>query len=151
MQATTPVSKIMTRKPEFVTPKDSMETVRRCFEKRGFHHIPVVDEGKLAGIVSYTDYLQLIRTIFDNVQEDRENEKVLNATLVRDVMTKHVLCLQADDTAEAALRIFKANQFHSLPVVDENDHLIGIVTTYDLMKVLEEVFLLQTESVVNPG
>ncbi len=37
--------------------------------------------------------------------------------------------------------VFKANQFHSLPVVDDKGHLVGIVTTYDLMRVLEDVFL----------
>jgi len=150
MQSTTPISRIMTRKPETIKPSDTMEDVRRIFEKRGFHHIPVLDQGKLVGLVSYTDYLQLIRSIFDNSQETRLNEKVLHATVVEDVMTKHVLCLSQDDTVENALLIFKANQFHSLPVVDARQHLVGIITTYDLMKVLESVFAEQAEKVDNP-
>lgn len=142
MQATTSVTKLMTKKPETVKPTDTMEDVRRIFEKRGFHHIPVVEEdGKLVGLVSYTDYLQLIRSIFTNEQESRVNETVLNATLVKDVMTKSLLCLSKDDSAQTALRIFKTNQFHSLPVVDDQQHLIGIITTYDLMKVLEKIFI----------
>ena len=131
----------MTRKPETIKPSDSMEEVRKIFEKRGFHHIPVLEGDRLVGLVSYTDYLQLIRTVFDNDQETRVNEKVLNATLVKDVMTQNLLCLSPTDTTEAALRVFKANQFHSLPVVDDKGHLVGIVTTYDLMRVLESVFL----------
>lgn len=127
-----------------------MEAVRRIFEKRGFHHIPVLEGNKLVGLVSYSDYLQLIRTIFDNSMEARANEKVLNATVVADVMTKNVLCLSQHDTAEQALRIFKANQFHSLPVIDEQQHLVGIITTYDLMKVLETIFVEQAEKVDNP-
>lgn len=141
MQADTPISRIMTRKPETVTPTDTMEVVRLIFEKHGFHHIPVVDDGKLVGLVSYTDYLQLIRSVFDNKQEIRANEKVLNAVVVKDVMTKSLLCLSADDSTETALRLFKANQFHSLPVIDDKNRLVGIVTTYDLMRVLESVFL----------
>ncbi len=141
MQANTPIARIMTRKPETIKPSDSMEEVRKIFEKRGFHHIPVLEGDRLVGLVSYTDYLQLIRTVFDNDQETRVNEKVLNATLVKDVMTQNLLCLSPTDTTEAALRVFKANQFHSLPVVDDKGHLVGIVTTYDLMRVLESVFL----------
>ena len=141
MQANTPISRIMTRKPETVKPADTMEAVRKIFEKRGFHHIPVVDGERLVGLVSYTDYLQLIRTVFDNGQETRVNEKILNATLAKDVMTESLLCLSPADTTETALRVFKANQFHSLPVVDDKGHLVGIVTTYDLMRVLEDVFL----------
>lgn len=151
MRSTTPISRVMTRKPETVKPTDTMEEVRKIFEKRGFHHIPVVEKNKLVGLVSYTDYLQLIRSIFDNKQEVRLNEKVLHATVVEEVMTKHVLCLSQEDTVENALLIFKANQFHSLPVVDAHQHLVGIITTYDLMKVLESFFVEQAEKVDNPG
>ncbi len=136
-----PVSRIMTPKPTTVAPNDTMDTVRQLLEKGGFHHLPVVEGGKLVGLISYTDYLRLIRNVFSNPQEIRANERVLHATLVKDVMTEHLLCLAPDDTVEAALRIFKANQFHSLPVVDEHQHLLGIVTTLDLMRVLETVFL----------
>ena len=146
MRAVTPVVKIMSKKPETVTPEDNMESVRKIFEKKGFHHVPVVQQGKLVGIVSYTDYLRLIRNLFDNPHEERANEKVLGATLVRDVMTKHVLCLGPNDSLESAVRVFKTNQFHALPVVDENRRLMGIVTTYDLMKVLEKLFVEQMET-----
>ncbi len=144
MQAATSIYKIMTRHPETVTPNDTMEAVRKIFERRGFHHIPVVEGEKLVGLVSYSDYLQLIRTLFDNNMEVQANEKLLHATLVADVMTKSLLCLTKEDTAETALRIFKTNQFHSLPVVDDNGNLVGIITTYDLMKVLEKVFVEQS-------
>lgn len=146
MQSTTPIFKIMTKNPEIVQPSDTMEEVRKIFERRGFHHIPVVEDKVLVGLVSYTDYLQLIRTVFDNNQEQHVNEKVLHATIVKEVMTKSLLCLTKEDSVETALRIFKANQFHSLPVVDDNGHLVGIITTYDLMKVLEKVFVGQTTS-----
>lgn len=134
----------MTRHPETVKPNDTMEEVRKIFERRGFHHIPVLEGEKLVGLVSYTDYLQLIRTLFDNNQEVQANEKLLHATLVKDVMTESLLCLTKEDTAETALRIFKTNQFHSLPVVDDEGRLVGIITTYDLMKVLEKVFVEQS-------
>lgn len=141
MQASTPIFKIMTKQPETVAPNDTMEEVRQVFEKRGFHHVPVVENEILVGLVSYTDYLSLVRSVFDNNQEVRNNEQVLHATIVREVMTTDLLCLSKNDTVEDALRIFKANQFHSLPVVDEHKHLVGIITTYDLMKVLERVFV----------
>lgn len=144
MTADLPVSRIMTSKPTTVAPTDSMDTVRQVLEKGGFHHLPVVEKGRLVGIVSYTDYLRLIRNVFSNSQETRANERVLKATLVKDIMTDHLLCLSPDDTVETALRIFKANQFHSLPVVDEHMRLLGIVTTLDLMRVLETIFLEQT-------
>ena len=150
MQATTPVYQIMTKNPEAVTPSDTMEAVREIFERHGFHHVPVVEDNKLVGLVSYTDYLRLVRSIFDNKQESKKKKKTLHATVVEDVMTRNLLCLSKEDSAETALRIFKTNQFHSLPVIDDNNKLVGIVTTYDLMKVLERIFITSTNSVENP-
>jgi CBS domain-containing protein len=144
MTADMPVSRIMTAKVTTVSPTDTMDTVRQLLEKGGFHHLPVVEERRLVGLISYTDYLRLIRNVFSNNQEARVNERILQATLVKDVMTEHLLCLSPNDTVETALRLFKANHFHSLPIVDEHMHLLGIVTTMDLMRVLETVFIEQT-------
>lgn len=133
----------MTPNPKAVTPDDTMEVVRHYFEKHGFHHVPVIEHGILVGMISYTDFLGLISTVFENGSDARKNEKTLHETRVRDVMATPVLCLLEDDSLEVALRIFKTNHFHALPVVDRKQHLVGILTTYDLMRVLENVFALE--------
>lgn len=139
MQNTTPISKIMTRKPATLAPEDTLETVRSIFEKHGFHHIPVVEHDKLAGIISYTDYLRVIRDLYGNVTEQRANERLLHTLLVKEVMTEHLVCLSPSDTVEDALRIFKTNHFHAVPVVEGDRRLVGILSTYDLIRMLERV------------
>ncbi len=136
---TTPISKIMTRKPATVGPLDNLDTVRGIFEVQGFHHVPVVQDGKLVGMVSYTDYLRVIRDLYDNPQEQRINEQLLNAVLVNEVMTEHLVCLAPSDTVEDALRIFKTNHVHAVPVVEGDRRLVGILSTFDLIKMLERV------------
>ncbi len=145
MQADTPVSKIMTRRPLTIAPETTMERARLLFEKHGFHHIPVLEDGKLLGIVSYSDYLRIIRETFDNPIDVRQNVQILNAMLARDVMTAAPYTLKETDTLELALQLFQQHQFHSLPVIDENNRLAGIVTTVDLMKVLEKIVNPQLE------
>jgi CBS domain-containing membrane protein len=150
MQATTPVSRIMTRKPAVVGLNDTMESVRKIFEKKGFHHIPVVHEGRLTGIVSYTDYLRLVREVFNNNdQEARENERILHAMLVKEVMTDHPYSIYEDTTVEDAMKILLKNEFHALPVVDGELRLQGIVTSNDLMKVLESIFAQESTEMEN--
>lgn len=139
MKNTTPISKIMTRKLATVQPNDNLETVRNILEQRGFHHVPVVDQGKLEGIVSYTDYLRVISDVFGNSQDSRTNQRLLNAVLVKDVMTTEVICLSPDDTVEDALRVFNANNFHALPVTEGDRHLVGLLSTFDLIKMLEHI------------
>jgi len=139
MQNNIPISNIMTQKPATVSPADNLETVRQIFENHWFHHIPVVEDGKLVGIVSYTDYLRIIRALYDNAEERRGNEQALHHVAVREVMTAHPLCLSPSDTVGDALRIFKTNHFHALPVIEGDRRLVGIVSTHDLVRLLERV------------
>lgn len=139
MQNTTLISKIMTRKPATVAPADHLETVQEIFEKFGFHHVPVVEDGHLVGIVSYTDYLRVIQEVYGNSREQQRNEHLLKEIPVKDVMTDHPVCLSPTDTVEDALRIFKTNHFHAIPVIENNRKLVGILSTFDLIKVLERI------------
>lgn len=139
MQHKTPIANIMTQKPATVSPSDNLETVRRIFENHWFHHVPVVEDGKLVGIVSYTDYLRVIRELYDSPKEQRDNEQALHHVAVKEVMTANPLCLSPGDTVDDALRVFKANQFHAIPVIEGDRRLVGIVSTHDLIRLLERV------------
>ncbi len=139
MENTTSISRVMTRKPATVSPKDHLETVQDIFEKFGFHHVPVVEDEKLVGIVSYTDYLRVIQEVYGSRDEEMRNQHLLQTILVKQVMTAHPVCLSPSDTVEDALRIFKTNHFHAIPVIENDGRLMGILSTHDLIKVLERL------------
>lgn len=138
MKSKLPVSRIMTQRMASVRPEDNLEHVRQIFEGHGFHHIPVVEGSKLTGIVSYTDYLRIIHDYFSNLESKPASEKLLQTLTVKDMMTENPVCMKPNDTVETALRVFRENQFHALPVTDEHGKLLGILTTYDVMKVFED-------------
>lgn len=129
----------MTRKPATVAPNDSLDKVRHIFEKHGFHHVPVVEEGKLQGIVSYTDYLRIISEVYSGTGAQVKTPVGLTNMLAKEIMTTEVVCLKPSDTVEYALSVFNASQFHAMPVVEGDRRLVGILSTYDLMKVLEKL------------
>lgn len=129
----------MTRKPATVSPSDHLEVIQGIFEKFGFHHVPVVEDGRLAGIVSYTDYLRVIQEIYGSADKQQRNENLLQSIQVQQVMTDHPVCLKPSDTVEDALRIFNTNHFHAIPVIEQDRRLVGILSTHDLIKVLERV------------
>ena len=54
-------------------------------------------------------------------------------------MTEHPICLAPTDTVEDALRIFNTNHFHALPVIEGDRRLVGILSTQDLIRMLERV------------
>ena len=131
------VSTIMTKNPVRLSPYDPLVKVKSIFEKMNIHHIPVVDEGKLVGIVSKSDFLFFKRG-FNNTNVIQKMEEIrLNNYVVKDIMTKGLAKLEPSDKINVALEIFKKNIFHAIPVVDEG-RLVGILTTHDIINALAE-------------
>ncbi len=140
----TPVYKIMTKKPTVVHPEDSMEAIWHLFEQKGFHHAPVVRDRKLVGIISHTDYLRVIQDVFSNNDHVKAfNTQLLRNVLVQDIMSKEVITVEEHTTIQQVVAVFHTHPIHAVPVVDASFHLVGIVTTNDLLGVMEHLFLME--------
>ena len=123
---------------EVVTVKrlDLMINVKEILEVNGFHHVPVVDEqNKLVGIISKHDFNKMLTTfsVFKNSKAEVANKKFMMSLMAKDVMTKDVAKLHPDDSLSVAVGIFKENLFHALPIVDNENRVVGILSTYDLL------------------
>jgi len=128
-----PVSAIMTPNPITVNENDSLSVVGHIFNTHKIHHIPVVQDGQLKGIISKSDFLFFKRG-FTKSETDKSIEEVrLNNYTAKDIMTTKLAKLEPGDRINVALEVFKENLFHGIPVV-ENNMLLGIVTTYDIIK-----------------
>lgn len=138
MKASTPIAEIMSTKLVTITPKDTLKTVRDQLESHRLHHLPVVENGKLIGIVSMTDFLRLSMgaTLYEAGEAfDNEsiNSVIYDSLEVGEIMTKNPATVSPYDTVKKAAELFELNMFHALPVVD-GDELKGIITTYDLIR-----------------
>ena len=114
---------IMTTDVVTVSPNDKLTKVKDILFTRGFHHIPVVNAGKLCGIITSYDLMRL-------------NEKFENydKIVVKDVMKEKVVTLTPTELVGAAAQIFLKHLFHGIPIVNEENELVGIVTTHDILK-----------------
>ena len=133
MNAYAPISTIMVTDLVTVNPDENLLAVKKIFDNHAFHHLPVVRFRKIVGIVSKTDFNHFTGGI--NHAGERENTKLLERTKVEDIMTRGLGKLEPDDRINVALEICSKNWFHALPVV-ENDELIAIVTTQDVIKAI---------------
>ncbi len=116
---------IMTPNPICVTPDMPKNKVLELMLKYKHLGYPVVDEdGRLLGIVTLHDILE------------REGE------LVGDVMSKEVVFLKPEDTADKALKLMTERGIGRLPVV-ENGKIVGIVTRSDIMRVTEIIEVIE--------
>lgn len=114
----------------------AMDVVSDIFEKKNIHHLPVVEkDGTVVGMISKSDYYQLQDsfTLFKRAAAERINQAVFRSLLASEVMSKQVAVLNPDDSVLMAAGYFRENLFHAIPIVDENQRILGIVTTYDLL------------------
>ncbi len=144
MNVNAPVSGIMTDELTTVHPDDSFQAIKKLFEEKSFHHLPVVEPGgKLVGIISKEDLYKVAYVLTLNTTGKTYSTKQMESLKAKDVMTKYPIYLDPDDSIGLAADIFLANKFHALPIV-EDDVLVGIVTTHDLLR-------LSFSEVMGPG
>ena len=96
-------------------------------------HLPVVDGGRLVGVVSQRDLLAagLSQALeFDGTQRRR----FLRSVAVSDVMSGAPITADADLSLEGAAKLMLAHRIGCLPVIDEKGVPVGIVTETDLLR-----------------
>lgn len=133
MDPNIPIRKIMTSNLVTVSPESLASEVEEIFDKHNFHHLPVVSPGrKLVGIISKEDFQKIYFILSMSTTGKTWTKKELAILKANNFMTKYPVFLDPDDSIGLAADIFLANKFHSLPIV-EDDQLIGIITTHDLL------------------
>ena len=125
----------MTTQVIYISPTETMDKVRAIFEEHNIHHIPVVDEQKVVGMISKSDYYQILHgfTLFKAEKSEAYNRAILRSLLAKEVMTKQVATLSPSDSVFKAADYFRENLFHAIPIVNEKGELEGILSTLDLI------------------
>jgi CBS domain-containing protein/anti-sigma regulatory factor (Ser/Thr protein kinase) len=113
------IHEVMTENVYCLDPDMHMERALDVFQEQRFSGAPVTHEGKLIGILSIED---LIRAL-------RKND--LDAQ-VRDYMTTSPTTVKEHDPVVEALKTFARTKFGRMPVLDEEDNLVGIITKGDI-------------------
>lgn len=119
------INRIMTVAPATVSPDDSVAHAKEILQAEAIHHLPVVVDGVLVGILSSSDLLKL------NIL--RERPQALAAIKVHQIMEADPITLNIfADLIDVATKLAEGG-FHALPVVESDNVLVGIVTSSDLI------------------
>ena len=140
MQGQQTVGEIMTRDVVTLYEEDNLARVWTELAHYRFHHLPVVDDGKLVGMLSQRDLLQAVasaETPPGPIELARE-ARLLEQTFVRNVMQTEVVTVHADESLSDATRRMLEQGIGALPVVDGEDRLVGIVTEHDLLRTIAQ-------------
>ncbi len=133
------VSAIMTTDVLTVNVSNSLKEVNELFAKEHIRHVPVVSGDKLIGILSQTD---ILRISFGNTfgeEQEGADEAIFDMLSINQVMKHSPATISPNDTLKEAAIILATKEFHALPVV-ENEKLVGIITTTDIIKYFIEQY-----------
>lgn len=140
MDSNDKVAKIMTTELVLLNLNDDLYKAERLFNKHKIRHIPVTDGKRIVGILSMTDLMRISYADVIDEDDDTVESVVYNMFKLPQVMTRVPQTIAADATIKEAASLLSTREFHALPVVD-NDELVGIVTTTDVIRYfLEECY-----------
>ena len=126
------ISEIMTADVVFLQESDSLAQLEEVMKAFRFRHMPVVDDGRLVGIVTLKDVLRTsASTLLPNRSD--QNEYVIGHFVVRDIMTKDVATVRPDTRIADAGRLMRQKSLGCLPVTEADGTIVGIVTEADFV------------------
>jgi acetoin utilization protein AcuB len=127
------VGRIMSRDVITVRMDTRLDAIRKLFEKRRFHHILVVDDGELVGIVSDRDILKQLSPFLSTASELPRDRSTLEKR-VHQFMTRNPISVGEDMPVETAADMFVKDNISCLPVLSAEEEIVGIITWRDILK-----------------
>ena len=128
----------MTVNPVTVTSATTIADAAELMKKHRFRRLPVVDIGKLVGIVTDRD-LRKASPSSATTLSVHEADYLLSKALIKDIMTKKVLSIGSEATIEEAALVMYNNRIGGVPVVDKHQDVVGIITETDIFKCLVDI------------
>ena len=147
------VKKIMTKKVIFVKPSNKVVEVADLLTAHRIHGVPVVDKGKVVGIITETDFFVkdvpnlFIPSYIDFLKQSKfahkvskkkkqEMDKLLDAK-AEDIMTKNCFTVRENMEVSELIKIFKEKKLFTFPVVNKAQKIVGVITQADIIKLIK--------------
>ena len=129
----TKVSTIMTKDVVTVDMDASLKTICAIFEERKFHHLLVVEDEKMFGVISDRDVLKAVSPFLNTVAEQARDLSTLKKR-AHQIMSRKPTTITKNMDLEDAARLMLQESISCLPVISLDDKIEGIVTWKDLLK-----------------
>lgn len=130
------ITEIMTVNPVYVHTSQPVSDAYDLVKSGAFHHIPVLDGRVPVGMISATDILKLA---YDT---DGTDDRLLRTMLdhqfnLADAMTEDVVTVAESADIREVIAPMASGAMHSVVIVDDSGELVGIVTSTDLIQLLD--------------
>ena len=131
------VSEIMTSTVVTARMDDTLDRIQKLFERNRFHHIPVLDGGKVVGVISDRVLLREVSPFIDMPAANNRDFNTLKRK-AHQVMIREVKSINGDTPIEETAETLLQERINCLLVLSDAGALEGIVTTKDVLKHMVE-------------
>lgn len=132
------VTKIMTKELVTIAPDENLRTVYDIFQRQTFHHLLVVENEKLVGVISDRDLNGAISPFIGTVDEQARDLITLDLKANK-IMTRNPIVVKPSDSILNAIKIFNRNTISCIPVVADNGVPVGIISWRDVLLYSEQL------------
>lgn len=132
------VANSMTKNPVTVGPEEKVDEAAFLMRKKHFRRLPVVQDGKVVGMISDRDIMQVAPSPATTLSKYEVNS-LLAKIKVREVMSKTVYTIQADATIEEAALMMYKQKIGGMPVLSSTGCIVGIITETDVFKAVVDI------------
>ena len=131
------VREIMMGSPVTLRPDDTLELANNIMVLGRIRHLPVVEDGKLVGLISERDLIGAAAARLFRL-EQKNKSALLQTISVKKIMKKQVITVAAETPIKDAAHTMAEKKIGCVPVVDDGV-LIGLVTTTNVLRYVEEL------------
>ena len=131
------IKQIMSSPVVTVEMDDSLSVLNTIFSTTKFHHIVVLEQKALVGIISDRD---LFKALSPNLGRASETTADLGTLKKRahQIMTREVVTLQESDSVRRVIEIFDTHRISCIPIVNELNRPVGIISWRDIIQLIRQ-------------
>lgn len=127
------VKDLMTRDVATVAPGESLSAIRELFSREESHHVLVVEDGRLVGVISERDVLQAVSPFLGTLGEQDRDLSTL-AQRMHELIRRAPVTVTGDARIEEAAALMLEENVSCLPVLSAAGDIEGVVTSRDLLR-----------------
>ncbi|UCD74592.1 MAG: CBS domain-containing protein [Phycisphaerales bacterium] len=127
------IADIMTRSVVSVHVDDTLQRIHAIFEESKFHHVIVIDDGRIAGVISDRDLLKNVSPFIGRRLMEREQDTKTMARRAHQIMTRRPVVARPDLSIPEAVDLLLKHQVSCLPVAGTDRRVQGILTWRDIL------------------